>query len=139
MPEPEKLKNYINGTWCESTATQYLDVHNPATQEVLACVPLSTAAEVDQAARLAARAQAEWRRVPATQRIQYLFKLKDLLEENFEDLARTITIENGKVLDDAKGEMRRAIENVEVACGIPMLMMGDFSEDVARGIDEYMI
>ena len=77
--------------------------------------------------------------MPATQRIQYLFKLKALMEEHFEELARQITLENGKMLDDARGEMRRAIENVEVACGIPMLMLGDFSEDIARGIDEYMI
>ena len=139
MSEAEKLMNYINGAWCESSASQFLEVQNPATAEVLARVPLSPPEEVDQAAQAAAKAQAEWRRVPATQRVQYLFKLKDLMEENFEDLSRTITIENGKVLDDARGEMRRAIENVEVACGIPVLMMGDFSEDIARGIDEYMI
>jgi malonate-semialdehyde dehydrogenase (acetylating)/methylmalonate-semialdehyde dehydrogenase len=101
--------------------------------------PFSTVAEVDEAARAAATAFESWRRTPATERIQYLFKLKALLEEHFDDLARTITLENGKVLDDARGEMRRAIENVEVACGIPMLMLGDFSEDIARGIDEYMI
>src|SRR5512133_1646271 len=139
MSQPEKLQNYINGAWCPSSAQDYLEVHNPATAEVLARVPLSPPEEVDQAAQAAAKAQAEWRRVPATQRIQYLFKLKDLMEESFDDLARSITIENGKVLDDARGEMRRAIENVEVACGIPMLMLGDFSEDIARGIDEYMI
>ena len=114
-------------------------MQNPATAEVLARVPLSPPEEVAQAAQAAAKAQAEWRRVPATQRVQYLFKLKDRMEENFEDLSRTITMENGKVLDDARGEMRRAIENVEVACGIPVLMMGDFSEDVSRGVDEYMI
>jgi malonate-semialdehyde dehydrogenase (acetylating)/methylmalonate-semialdehyde dehydrogenase len=135
----EKLLNYIDGNWCESSASQYLEVNNPATAEVLARVPLSPADEVDQAAQAAARAFTHWRRTPAPQRIQYLFKLKSLLEENFEDLSSTITMENGKVLDDARGEMRRAIENVEVACGIPMLMLGDFSEDVARGIDEYMI
>jgi len=139
MSEAEKLMNYINGAWCESSASQFLEVQNPATAEVLARVPLSPPEEVAQAAQAAAKAQAEWRRVPATQRVQYLFKLKDLMEENFEDLSRTITMENGKVLDDARGEMRRAIENVEVACGIPVLMMGDFSEDVSRGVDEYMI
>jgi malonate-semialdehyde dehydrogenase (acetylating) / methylmalonate-semialdehyde dehydrogenase len=139
MPEPEKLMNFINGKWCESSAAQFLDVNNPATGEVLARVPLSPTAELDEAVTAAAAAQAEWRRVPATQRIQYLFKLKALLEEHFDELARQVTIENGKVLDDARGEMRRAIENVEVACGIPMLMLGDFSEDIARGIDEYMI
>ena len=135
----EKLKNYISGRWEASATTSYLDVRNPATNEVLAHVPLSLPCEVDSAAQAAAEAQAEWRRVPATQRVQYLFRLKSLLEENFEALARQITLENGKVLDDARGEMRRAIENVETACGIPMMMMGDFSEDIASGVDEYMI
>ncbi|RPJ50477.1 MAG: CoA-acylating methylmalonate-semialdehyde dehydrogenase [Chloroflexi bacterium] len=139
MTQPEQLQNYINGAWCSSAAEQYLAVSNPATGEVLARTPLSPSEEVDQAASAAAKAQQEWRRIPATQRIQYLFKLKALMEEHFDGLARCITIENGKVLDDARGEMRRAIENVEVACGIPMMMMGDFSEDVALGIDEYMI
>lgn len=139
MSEPRKIPNYIDGAWRDSSASQFLDVHNPATAEVLAQVPLSPAEEVALAAQAAARAQVEWRRVPATQRIQYLFKLKALMEENFDDLARTITLENGKVLDDARGEVRRAIENVEVACGIPLMMLGDFAEDIARGIDEYMI
>lgn len=135
----EKLLNYINGEWRESKATTYLNVPNPATDEVLATVPLSPPEEVDEAARLALAAFPAWRRTPATARIQYLFKLKALLEEHFEELSRSITLENGKALEDARGEMRRAIENVEVACGIPTMMMGDFSEDVARGIDEYMI
>ncbi|MFZ1770389.1 MAG: aldehyde dehydrogenase family protein, partial [Caldilinea sp.] len=135
----EKLLNYVNGAWRESAAERYLDVPNPATAEVLARTPLSPSAEVDEAARMAAEAFPAWRRTPAPARIQYLFKLKMLMEEHFEDLARSITLENGKILDDARGEMRRAIENVEVACGIPMLMLGDFAEDVARGVDEYMI
>lgn len=135
----EKLLNYINGEWRESKATTYLNVPNPATDEVLATVPLSPPEEVDEAARLALAAFPAWRRTPATARIQYLFKLKALMEEHFEELSRSITLENGKALEDARGEMRRAIENVEVACGIPTMMMGDFSEDVARGIDEYMI
>jgi malonate-semialdehyde dehydrogenase (acetylating)/methylmalonate-semialdehyde dehydrogenase len=136
---PERIFNYIGGAWRESAAEQYLEVHNPATGEVLAMVPLSTPEEVDQAVQAARKAQAEWRRVPAVQRVQPLFRLKTLLEEQFDALSETITLENGKVLDDSRGEMRRAIENVETACGIPALMMGDFSEDVARGIDEYMI
>ena len=135
----EKLLNYVDGGWQTSTAEVYLDVHNPATNEVLATVPLSPPSEVGEIAASAAAAFPAWRRVPAPARIQYLFKLKTLMEEAFEDLARTITLENGKTLDDAKGEMRRAIENVEVACGIPTMMLGDFSEDVARGVDEYMI
>ncbi len=135
----EKLLNYVDGGWQTSAAEVYLDVHNPATNEILATVPLSPPSEVDEIAASAAAAFPAWRRVPAPARIQYLFKLKTLMEESFDELARIITIENGKTLDDAKGEMRRAIENVEVACGIPTMMLGDFSEDVARGVDEYMI
>lgn len=135
----EQLLNYVNGAWRASSSDRCLDVINPATGETLANVPLSTAEEVDEAARVAETAFYEWRRTPATARIQYLFKLKALMEEHFEDLSRMITMENGKTIDDARGEIRRAIENVEVACGIPTMMMGDFSEDIARGVDEYMI
>lgn len=134
-----QLQNYINGEWRTANASGTLDVINPATQEVMAQVPLSSAAEVDTAARAAHVAFQEWRRVPVTDRIQYLFKLKDLLEANFDSIAATITQECGKTLGEAKGEMRRAIENVEVACGMPILMQGEFSEDIARGIDEFMI
>jgi malonate-semialdehyde dehydrogenase (acetylating)/methylmalonate-semialdehyde dehydrogenase len=133
------VRNYINGTWLFSQSTQYLEVKNPATGELLAFTPFSSMDEVDQAVRFAASAFKEWSKVPSAVRIQYLFKLKHLMEDHFEDLARTITIENGKILEEARGEIRRAIENVEVACGIPILMMGDFSEDVARGVDEYLI
>ena len=80
----------------------------------------------------------DWRAVPPAERIQYLFRLKQLLEEHFEDIARTITMENGKTLAEARGELRRGVENVEVACGIPILMQGYNLEDVARGIDESM-
>jgi malonate-semialdehyde dehydrogenase (acetylating)/methylmalonate-semialdehyde dehydrogenase len=135
----DRLLNYVDGAWREAQAERYLDVPNPATAEVLATVPLTPPGEVDDAARLALAAFPAWRRTPAPTRIQYLFHLKQLLEEHFEDLSHSITLENGKNLADARGEMRRAIENVETACGIPVMMMGDFSEDVARGIDEYMI
>lgn len=133
------LPNYINGEWRTSKATQHLEVINPATTEVLAQVPLSPASEVNQAADAAAEAFIHWRRTPPTQRVQYLFLLKYLLEEHLEDIARTITLECGKTLAESKGEMRRAIENVEVACGIPMMMQGSNLEDIARGIDEMMI
>ena len=133
------LPNYIDNTWQKSAADELLDVTNPATGEVLTQVPLSPAEEVDQAATAAAAALQEWRRTPPVQRIQYLFALKSLLEENLDDIARTITLECGKTLDEAKGEMRRAIENVEVACGIPTLMQGTNLEDIASGIDEFMI
>lgn len=135
----EKLLNYFNGSWQASDAGEYLAVINPATQAVLAQVPLSTATEVDTAVQAAAAAFVTWRQVPAGSRIQYLFKLKELLEENFEDISRTITLECGKTIGESRGEMRRAIENVEVACGIPLMMQGDVSEDIAAGIDELMI
>ncbi|HFQ93653.1 MAG TPA: CoA-acylating methylmalonate-semialdehyde dehydrogenase [Anaerolineae bacterium] len=133
------LQNYINGSWRPSGAADYLDVINPATGETLGRAPLSPAAEVEEAAQAAAEAFVSWRRVPPPDRIQYLFKLKDLLEEHFEDISRTITLECGKTIGESRGEMRRAIENVEVACGIPTLMQGDILEDIARGIDEMMI
>ena len=133
------LPNYINSEWQKSEADELIDVTNPATGEALAQVPLSPAEEVHQATTAAAEALHEWRRTPPVQRVQYLFALKNLLEENLDDIARTITLECGKTVDEAKGEMRRAIENVEVACGIPTLMQGTNLEDIATGIDEFMI
>ncbi|QYO68498.1 aldehyde dehydrogenase family protein [Leptolyngbya sp. 7M] len=133
------LQNYINGQWCYSSAGEYLDVVNPATAEILAKVPLSTAEELNRAAEAAQMAFLTWRRTPATQRVQYLFRLKMLMEDQFEELASIITIECGKTLDESRGEMRRAIENVEIACGIPMMMQGTNLEDIASGIDEFMI
>jgi malonate-semialdehyde dehydrogenase (acetylating) / methylmalonate-semialdehyde dehydrogenase len=133
------LMNYINGQWRPSGAADYLDVVNPATAEILGSVPLSPAGEVQEAAERAKEAFFTWRQVPAAERIQYLFKMKELLEAHFEEISRAITLECGKTLDESRGEMRRAIENVEVACGTPTMMLGDFSEDIARGIDEIMI
>ncbi len=133
------LDNYIGGEWRHSAATETLEVTNPATDESIGRVPLSPAREVNQAAQAAAKAFPGWRRVPASERIQYLFKLKALLEEQFEELAGTITLECGKTLAESRGEMRRTIDNVEVACGIPILMQGYNSEDIAAGIDEFMI
>ncbi|MBV5347638.1 aldehyde dehydrogenase family protein, partial [bacterium] len=139
MSEQLELQNYVNGKWVSSASGKFRDVPNPATAEILAKAPASSAAELDEAVQLAHKAFQDWRKVPVTKRIQYLFALKALLEANVEDLARSITIEHGKTMDESRGEMRRAIENVEVACGTPMLMMGDVVEDVAPGIDEFMI
>lgn len=135
----QKISNYINGNWINSESNEFVDVINPATGEILAHTPLSTSAEIDTAARAAAAALPAWRQTPAQDRIQYLFMLKSLLENNIEEIGRTITLECGKTLDEAKGEMRRAIENVEVACGIPMLTKGEIAEDIAVGVDEIML
>jgi malonate-semialdehyde dehydrogenase (acetylating)/methylmalonate-semialdehyde dehydrogenase len=135
----DALRNYINGNWVNASTSETLPVINPATTETLAQVPLSTIDDVNRAAAAAKEAFVEWRRTPAVDRVQYLFKLKDLLEQQFEELSRIITLENGKTLGESRGEIRRAIENVEVACGIPIMMQGYNSEDIARGIDEIMI
>ena len=118
-PPANKLTQYINGQWTDSHATEFRDVVNPATGEVVATVPLGGADDVNAAVEAAAAAFPEWRRTPPEDRIQPLFKLKMLLEEHIDDIARIITTENGKTFTEAKAEMRRAIENVEVACGIP--------------------
>jgi malonate-semialdehyde dehydrogenase (acetylating)/methylmalonate-semialdehyde dehydrogenase len=138
-PPLTKLSNYINGQWVDSTASEWQEVTNPATGEVLARVPLTSPGEVALAVEAAAAAFPEWRRTPPEDRIQPLFRLKQLLENHLDELARIITQENGKTLGESRGELRRAIENVEVACGIPMMMQGYNLEDVARGIDETMV
>src|SRR3972149_1303794 len=112
---------------------------HPGGEEVCARVPLSGAAGGAAAGEAAGAAFETWREVPAGERIQPLFRLKGLLQEHLAELARSITRENGKTLAEARGEMQRAIENVEVACGIPSLQQGEFSEDIAQGIDEYLI
>lgn len=135
------LKNYINGQWVESSCKETIDVVNPATAEVLAKVPFgdTTATDLNAAVEIAHAAYLEWKNVPVLKRIQPLFKLKQLLEDHKDEIAKTITQECGKTLAESYGELQRAIENVEVACGTPMLMQSEFLENVATGIDEYMI
>src|SRR6266487_5065986 len=124
MIQDGQLLNYIGGSWQRSRAAEFLDVRNPATAETLVRVPITPREEVDAAAQAAWAAFEGWRRTPATERIQHLFRLKNLLEDNYKDIARTLTQECGKTLAEAEAELRRGIENVEVACGIPMRMQG---------------
>lgn len=138
-PPVTRVPNYVNGQWLDSYANEWMDVINPATGEIIAQTPTSTPAETKTAIEAAAAAFPAWRRTPPEDRIQPLFKLKMLLEEHIDELGRIITQENGKTFTEAKAELRRAIENVEVACGIPTMMQGYNLEDVARGIDETMI
>lgn len=133
------LKNYIDGEWIASRSGDLLDVTNPATAQVVAQVPLSLAEETGAAVAAASAAFPEWRETPAIERARYMFRLKALMEERFEELARVIVVEHGKIIDEARGEVRRAIENVEVAASIHALMMGYNSEDIAAGIDEECI
>lgn len=139
MSDKGQLLNFINGKWRRSSASEYLDIINPATAQAMSTVPLSPGAEVDMAVRAGMEAFPEWRRTPVEDRIQHLFALKTLLEDHIEDLAKVITYECGKTYAESVGEMRRGIEDVEVACGAPILMQGRNNEDIARGIDEHMI
>jgi len=133
------LPNYVDGRWLPARGGGVTDVVNPASGAVLARAPITSAAEVATAVDGAAAAFRRWRRVPATERVQYLFRYKLLLDEHLDELARTITEECGKTLAESVAELRRGIENVETACGVPMLMQGTTSEDVAAGIDELML
>jgi malonate-semialdehyde dehydrogenase (acetylating)/methylmalonate-semialdehyde dehydrogenase len=134
-----EVENYINGAWRKATNTEFLDVSNPATGEVIARSPISSKADLDAAVQAAAAAFPAWRRTPPGERIQYLFKLKFILEDHIDELAKLITLENGKTFLEAKAELRRGIENVEVACGIPMMMQGYNLEDITPGVDETLI
>ena len=142
LDEPVKqaavLKNYIDGHWVESRGA-LRDVVNPATQKVIARAPSSTPDEVNAAAASACRAFSGWRRTPPVSRARYLLRLIELLEENFEELSRIQTMEHGKTIDESRGETRRGIENIEVAAGIPSLMMGYNLQDISVGIDSQVI
>jgi malonate-semialdehyde dehydrogenase (acetylating)/methylmalonate-semialdehyde dehydrogenase len=129
------MKNYINGEWVDSDTKTFGDVWNPALGEKIARVPYGTRADVDKAVKAAREAFWEWRATPPLTRARYLFRLKDLFEENFEDIARTLTTEQGKCIDEARGEVRRMIENIEHATGVTTLMCGYTLEDIAKDID----
>ncbi len=133
------ILNYINAEWVKPDVSEYVDVIDPATNEVMARTPLSGPKDVDAAAEAASAAFPAWRRTPVQDRVQYLFKLRDLLKANQDEISRTITRECGKTFDEFKAEMVRAIENVEVACGMPHMGKGELVEDIASGIDEMMI
>ena len=133
------LANWIDHRWEASSGSAKQQVINPATDELLVEVPMSTAEDVDKAVQCAQKSLKAWRNTPVTERIQVMFRYKQLLEENFELIARGITEECGKTLDESRGELRRGIENVEVACGAPIMIQGYHNEDIAPGIDELMV
>jgi len=131
----ETVSFYINGAWEKPEGLAAHPVTNPASGAVIAEVPFAGAAEIDRAVRTAHDAFLKWRNVPVIDRVQVLYRFKDLLEKNAVELAHILTRENGKTADDARAEVRRGIQMVEVACGMPSLMMGDSLNDVAAGID----
>lgn len=132
------IKNYINGEWVDSKG-QIVCVTNPATGKVIAQVPISTEDEVNAAVEAAKEAWPEWRKTPPLARARCLFRMKEIMESHFEELSRIQTMEHGKTIDESRGETRRGIENVEVPAGIASLMMGYNLEDIASGIDEYLV
>jgi malonate-semialdehyde dehydrogenase (acetylating)/methylmalonate-semialdehyde dehydrogenase len=142
LTEPFKgvlnVNNYIGGKWVDSKG-EVVDVVNPATSKTIAKVPISTREEIDAAVDDAREAWTDWRRTPPLARARCLFRMKELMEERFEELSRIQTMEHGKTIDESRGETRRGIENVEVAAGITSLMMGNYLEDIASDIDEYVI
>lgn len=133
------ILNYVNGEWIKPEVSGYFDVVNPATGETVARTPLCGQAEIDAAAKAASEAFPAWRRTPVQDRVQYLFKLRNVMREHGDEIAKLITQEAGKTLEEAKAEMVRAFENIEVACGMPHLGKGELVEDIAPGIDELMI
>lgn len=130
-----KLKNYINGEWVESKTTVYEDVYNPATKEIIAQVPISTKEDIEYAAEVAKAAFEKWKNVAVPRRARILFNYQQLLTKHKEELANLITIENGKNLTEALGEVQRGIENVEFAAGAPSLMMGDSLSSIATDVE----
>lgn len=130
------IKNYINGEWVDSGSTDLIPVHDPATCELLAHCPDSTADDVNQSVQAATKAFKEWRSTPILSRAQYMHHFKVLVEENFEDISQIVVKEHGKTIDEARGEVRRAIESIDFAMSVPVLMRSDGLEDISSGIDE---
>jgi malonate-semialdehyde dehydrogenase (acetylating)/methylmalonate-semialdehyde dehydrogenase len=135
MSDAPLLRNFIGGSWVASSAADQVEVRNPARGVLLAKTPLSTAADVDAAVRAASAAFPAWSETPPVVRARTMFRLRQLMEEQFDELARLVTTEHGKTLDESRGSVRRAIECVEVACGAPSMLMGYGLENVASGID----
>jgi malonate-semialdehyde dehydrogenase (acetylating)/methylmalonate-semialdehyde dehydrogenase len=133
------LRNFIGGAWVPAQTTEFLDVPNPATEELLARVPLSGAADVDAAARAARSAYADWSELSVPERSNYMFRYREALLDNRDELIRLVTTENGKIYSDAAGEVRRGIEVVDFACGMPTLMMGTNLDQISKGIDSELV
>ncbi|MAP12633.1 MAG: methylmalonate-semialdehyde dehydrogenase (CoA acylating), partial [Gammaproteobacteria bacterium] len=133
------IPHFIDGQRTDGTSNRFGDVFNPATGEVASQVPLATAAEVHAAVQNAKAAFPGWAATPPAQRARILFRYQDLLMQNMDMLARVVSSEHGKTIDDAKGSITRGVEVVEFACGIPQLLKGEHNEGVAGGIDMFSI
>jgi len=139
QPSVETVSFYISGQWDSAGNRKLAPITNPATGAEIAQVAYATADDVDRTVQAAHAAYLKWRDVPVVERMQPLYRYKMLLEKHHGELASTLTTENGKTIDDARAEVRRGIQMVEVACGMPSLMMGDSLNDVSAGIDSHTI
>lgn len=133
------VKNFVNGNWAQPDCVGYEDIKNPSTGEVIGKVPLSSVNDVEKAIEAANNAYQQWRSVPVATRCKYLFRLQNLIVENFDDLSSVISLEEGKNLLDARAEMKRVLQNVEVACGMPTIIQGEKLEGTAPDIDTEVI
>ena len=131
----EKVKNYVGGELTLSSSKEWVPVTNPATGDLIGHVPMGTASDVDAAVAAAKKAFPGWRDTPPAVRARYLFDLRNLMEKHYDELLSICTQEHGKTIEESKGDVRRGIDNVETAAGIPSMMMGDALEQVANGID----
>lgn len=129
--------HYIGGQSVIGTSGREGSVYNPATNELIRNVALADAAEVDKAVSNAAEAFHDWAEMPPARRVQVLYRYRELLIQNIDEMARLLSSEHGKTVDDAKGSITRGLEVVEFACGIPQLLKGEFSESVASGVDSW--
>ncbi|WP_438942839.1 aldehyde dehydrogenase family protein, partial [Pseudomonas amygdali] len=134
-----RVKLLINGEWIDSQSSEWQDIVNPATQEVLARVPFATANEVDAAVAAAHAAYRTWREMPVGVRMRIMLKLQALIREHSKRIAAVLSAEQGKTLADAEGDIFRGLEVVEHACSIGTLQMGEFAENVANGVDTYTL
>ena len=131
----EILRPFINGEYVESKAKRYMDIFNPSTGEVIAQTPCCTQDEVEDAIQAAAAAYPAWSNTSPHKRAQCMFKLRDLIVKNFDELTMLVARENGKAWDEAAGDVQKAQEMTEFACGIPTLMMGESLMNVSSGYD----
>jgi malonate-semialdehyde dehydrogenase (acetylating)/methylmalonate-semialdehyde dehydrogenase len=138
--QPKKLKYWVNNEWHDSKTTKYMDCFDPSTGEVIAQAPQCTSAEVEEAIAAAQAAYPAWSDTPPNKRVQILFRMKSLLDQHLDELTKIVAMENGKVWDEAMGDVLKVTEVTEFACGIPHLMKGPAVMNVTSGYDtaQYM-
>ncbi|HEX3871417.1 MAG TPA: aldehyde dehydrogenase family protein, partial [Pirellulales bacterium] len=132
---PAKVPLLVGGHWTTSAAERFGDVYNPSTGSVIARVPMCTSAEVDSVVRAAHKALPEWADTPAVERARVMFRFRELMQANFDELAALVTREHGKTKPEARASIQRGIEMVEYACSVPALIMGQSLENIATSVD----